>query len=117
MGDKPLKGIRFYAELSGKEPVRDWIKSLTTQEQKILGADLKVIEHSWPIERPLVRSLKNGLWEVRSSLPNRIARIIFMIAKQEMILLHGFIKKTNQTPKQDLTLAHKRQKAFLKLDS
>jgi phage-related protein len=50
------------------------------------------------------------LWEVRSTLErNRIARVIFCIDDGCMILLHGFIKKTQKTPRADLELATKRK--------
>jgi len=41
---------------------------------------------------------------------NRIARVLFCIHQGQMVLLHGFIKKTQQTPESDLDLAVKRQK-------
>jgi phage-related protein len=48
---------------------------------------------------------------VRSSLPQgRIARIIFCVSNSSMVLLHGFIKKTQKTPQQELDLALKRMK-------
>jgi phage-related protein len=60
---------------------------------------------------PLVRPLGRGLWEVRSSLSSgRIARVIFCIDDGEMFLLHGFIKKSQKTPQQDLDLALKRKR-------
>jgi phage-related protein len=60
---------------------------------------------------PLCRKLGGGLWEVRSSLNgNRIARVVFCIAEGRMVLLHGFIKKTQKTPRTDLDLARDRQK-------
>ena len=52
-----------------------------------------------------------GLWEVRSTLPgNRIARVLFCIAEGRMVLLHGFVKKTQKTPDEDLALARRRMR-------
>jgi phage-related protein len=48
------------------------------------------------------------LWEVRSRLGDRIARVIFYVDGQTMVLLHGFIKKTQKTPRHELDLAMKR---------
>lgn len=60
---------------------------------------------------PLVRSLRDGLWNVRSDLTRgKIARVIFTVAHGSMVLLHGFVKKTQATPKRDLDLALKRLK-------
>jgi phage-related protein len=57
---------------------------------------------------PLVRKLAAGLWEVRSRLPGRIARVLFTAGEGRMILLHGFIKKSQKTPAEDLELAKNR---------
>ena len=59
---------------------------------------------------PLVRSMGAGLWEVRIRLENRIARVLFVLDGSTMVLLHGFIKKQQETPKQDLDAARDRLK-------
>jgi phage-related protein len=62
---------------------------------------------------PLCRSLGDGLWEVRSSLPgNRIARVLFSLHQERIVALHGFVKKTRKTPDEDFALAHKRKREF-----
>ena len=58
-------------------------------------------------------SLGHGLWEVRSRLKNRIARTLFILVDEEIVLLHGFIKKDQKTPPDDLDLARKRRKQYL----
>ncbi len=102
--------VRFYATSAGAEPVRDWLRSLPHDIRKIIGDDIKTVQLGWPIGMPLVRNLEPGLWEVRVNLPDGIARVLFTTAGPVMVLVHGFIKKTQQTPKQDLELARKRMK-------
>jgi len=102
---------RFYRSDSGREPVREWLKGLEPEARKVIGEDIKDVEFSWPIGMPLARSLGRELWEGRSSLPDgRIARIIFCIEQEGMVLLHGFMKKTRKTPQHDIDLALKRRK-------
>ena len=102
---------RFYRSNSGREPVREWLRKLDAEDRKILGEDIKDVEFSWPIGMPLVRALGRELWEVRSNLPRgRIARVLFCVETECMVLLHGFIKKTQKTPQSDLDLALKRKK-------
>lgn len=60
----------------------------------------------------MVRKLDRDLWEVRSTLPNSIARVMFTVHEGMIILLHGFIKKSRQTPKRDLVLALNRLKSL-----
>jgi phage-related protein len=63
---------------------------------------------------PLCRPLSGGLWEVRTSLPSgRIARVLFCVREATILVLSGFIKKTQKTPGEELELARKRMKEFL----
>ena len=79
----------------------------------VLGHDLKRVQYGWPVGMPLVKSLGGGLWEVRSSLPSdREARALFFVDQDGIVVLHGFIKKTQKTPPGDLNLARKRMKEF-----
>lgn len=101
---------RFYATAAGRKPVREWLLSLSKDDRRIIGKDIQRVEFGWPIGMPYCRSLAHGLWEVRSDLSgNRTARTIFCITRGELVLLHGFIKKTRTTPAQDLALAFKRK--------
>jgi len=99
----------FYRTEAGGEPVREWLKTLTKEEKKVIGEDIKTCELGWPIGMPVARALGDGLHEVRTKLPgNRISRVIFYVdTKQRMVLLHGFIKKAQKLPDEDFELAQK----------
>jgi phage-related protein len=88
--------------------VRDWLKSLPFDEKRIIGEDIKTVQFGWPLGMPIVRKLEPGLWEVRSKLPDKIARVIFTVNGSKMVLLHGFIKKSEKTPQDDLKVARQR---------
>jgi len=109
---RPL-AVRFFASESGNEPVREWLKSLPFEDRKTIGSDILAVQWAWPVGKPLVDSMGSGLWEVRSNLGNRTARTFFMIAGQEILLLHGILKKSRVAPKQDIDLARKRRKLYL----
>jgi phage-related protein len=111
--DRPLRAVFFRTD-SDTEPVRDWLLDLTREERKTIGADILAVQYAWPVGKPLVDSLGNGLWEIRSRLKDRIARTLFILVNQEIVLLHGFVKKTQKTPAQELDLARKRQSQYLK---
>lgn len=101
----------FYQSESGKQPVRDWLMKLEVADRKIIGTDIKTVEFGWPIGMPTCRPMGKGLYEVRSSLMgSRIARVLFCIYNGQMILLHGFIKKSQKTPKQELDTALDRKR-------
>jgi phage-related protein len=97
----------FFRTGAGGEPVRDWLKDLSSEDRKRIGEDIKTVEFGWPIGMPVCRPLGDGVYEVRTSLArNRIARVLFYIdVKGRMVLLHGFMKKTQKTPGEDLELA------------
>ena len=102
--------VHLYQEESGNIPVRDWLYKLSKEDRKIIGRDIKKIQISWPVDNLLVKPLGNKMWEIRSRLDNRIARIIFVFHEGRIILLHGFIKKTEKTPLQEIDLEKKRFK-------
>ena len=104
--------VVFYAAENGGEPVRDWLRGLPKEDRIRAGEDIRTVELGWPIGMPACRPLGGGIYEVRSILKDRIARVLFAIEGQDMVLLHGFIKKTQRTPKQELDLARKRWKMF-----
>lgn len=105
---------RFYKTENGNEPVREWLKSLTIEEKKKIGEDIKSAEFGWPIGMPTCKHLGKGLHEIRTSVSDKWARIFFCVADNFMILLHAIMKKSNSTPKQDLELARKRMNEFNK---
>lgn len=107
---EPTLQVRFFTTGSGTEPVRNWLKDLPAIEQRILGEDIKTVQFGWPLGMPLVRKMDKDLWEVRIQLPGRIARVLFTVEGQTMVLLHGFIKKSQATPADDLDLAKSRLK-------
>lgn len=113
MTTKKKISVVFFKNDRGKMPVRDWLLTLTPEQKKIIGEDIKTVEFGWPIGMPVSRPLGSGLYEVRSNLPQGvISRVIFAIYKNKMILLHGFIKKDQKTPKKNLNIAKERLKKF-----
>lgn len=105
--DRPLL-VRFFRLDSGREPVREWLKEMRSEHRKTVGEDIKTLQFGWPIGMPLARKMEEGLWELRSHLPGGIARTFFTIFRNEIVLLHGFVKKSQKTPAKELALAKRR---------
>ena len=110
---RPLPAVFFRTE-TGREPVREWLQDLPKTERKIIGVDIMTVQFRWPLGMPLVDYLGSGVWEIRSKLRNRIARTLFFEHEGEIVLLHGFIKKTRKTPNEDRALALQRKNAYIK---
>jgi phage-related protein len=104
----------FYQTEARRVPVLEWLRDLERLDRKQVGLDLLRVQENWPIGMPVCKSLGKGLWEVRSNLSGgRIARVIFCLRGNEIYILHGFLKTTQKTPKQDLELARRRMKEVL----
>jgi phage-related protein len=111
---KPIRKLPaiFYCSGSGHEPVREWLKSLDSADRKTIGEDIAYVQYKWPLGKPRVDHLRESVWEVRSQIGNRVARVLFAVSRSQMILLHAFVKKIQQTPHSDLELAIKRWKEW-----
>jgi len=110
-----MKRVRvvFFRTAAGGEPVREWLRALKPiEDRKKIGLDIQLLEFGWPVGMPICRPMKDGLFEVRTNLTNgRISRALFYVsAAGEMVLVHGFIKKTQKTPDEDIALARKNKR-------
>jgi phage-related protein len=113
MADKrPLRiPVFFYRTAAGREPVLEWLRGLDKDDPRAIGLDLMRVQFGWPIGMPLVRSLRDGSWELRSTLPSRrIARLMLCFHENKIVALHGFIKKTQKTPVEDIEVARQRMR-------
>ncbi|MBC7968236.1 MAG: type II toxin-antitoxin system RelE/ParE family toxin [Fuerstia sp.] len=105
----------FFENETSRMPVREWLLGLAAEDRKIIGDDIRTAEFGWPVGMPLCRTIVGckGLWEIRSTLKGgRITRVLFCVHNRQMVLLHGFIKKTQKTPNRELDIAVARQKGL-----
>ena len=111
---KVVLSVRFFRTATDNEPVREWLKELEAQDRKTIGEDVKTVQIGWPLGMPLVRKMTKDLWEIRVHLHRRSARILFTVVGDDLVLLHGFIKKSQETPQGDLDLAKDRLRQIRK---
>ena len=112
--NKRLKVI-FYKTEAQKEPVREWLQKLSKEDKKIIGENILTLQYAWPVGMPLVRILRDDLFEIRICLSSKQKiRLIFTLFSNTMILLHVFVKKTKKMPLQEFKLALNRKKQFFR---
>lgn len=104
--------IVFYRSEIGNEPVREWLKDLHRDDKRQIGEDIKTAQLGWPLGMPLIKKIDKDLWEVRTRLADSIARVLFTVDGEHMILLHGFIKKSQKTPSNELKTALSRLSTY-----
>lgn len=83
---------------------------MSRDDRRAIGVDIQTVQFSWPIGKPLADHIEGDIWEIRTRLDNRIARILFVIEDASVVLLHGFIKKTQKIPPAELDIARQRLK-------
>lgn len=109
--EQPLKALFFETEQEN-QPCREFLQGLSKEDRKEVGSDIFSVQNGFPLGLPLCRKLTDGLWEVRSKITDGICRVIFAVEENEMILLHGFIKKTQKTPPKEIRIAEQRLKEY-----
>lgn len=100
--------VVFFRLESGREPVREWLKAMPFEHRRIIGEDIKALQFGWPVGMPLARQMDRGLWELRSSLRDQTARTFYTVHADQLVSLHGFVKKSQKTPPRELALAKQR---------
>ena len=109
MDDKvPILRVFFYRSENGNEPVREWLKELRKEDRRAVGEDIKTAQFGWPLGMPLIRKIEKDMWEVRSNITDGIAKTFFTVKGDTMVLLHGFVKKSQETPQNELKTARRR---------
>lgn len=110
----PLRmAVIFFKTDGGNEPALDFIKELPKDDRSKIGFELKTLQIGFPVGMPLCRALGDGLFEMRTSLPStREARLLFLTHGQKLIVLSGFIKKSQKTPESEMRTARERKKAY-----
>ena len=106
--------VHFFQTRSGNESVREWLRELPAEQRRAIGEDLMVVQYRWPLGMPLVRKMGPKLWELRSSIPDGIARLFFTVWDEHIVALHGFVKKGQKTPDYELETAQRRLAEFLR---
>lgn len=102
--------IKFYEKENNQVPVQDFLKSLPKKQSAKAYWSIELLEkYGTALTEPYVKPMKGkykGLWELRVKFASDISRIFyFMPVGETFILLHGFVKKTDETPQGELDIA------------
>ncbi|MGN6489391.1 MAG: type II toxin-antitoxin system RelE/ParE family toxin [Devosia sp.] len=107
-----MYSVVFYKTEAGNEPALDWFRALEPEERRIVGYELRLLQVGFPMGLPRCRALGDDLFELRCTLPNKIARVLFFLDGHSFIVVHGFIKKSQKTPSAELETARARQRKY-----
>ena len=86
-----------------------------TLQARYIGLTSRMIEYGPNLGLPHTNAFGGGLFELRIKGVEGIARVFFCtMVKQEIVILHSFIKKTQKTPERELKVAKLRMKELKK---
>ena len=105
----------FYDLPDGTEPAKDFIDELDEKMIAKLLRAINILESGGIMVRePYSKHLDDGIFEVRAQVGSNISRVLyFFLINQQIILTHGFIKKTQKTPQSEIEKAKKYRNEFL----
>lgn len=93
-----MYSVVFYKTEAGNEPALDWFRALEPEERRIVGYELRLLQVGFPMGLPRCRALGDDLFELRCTLPNKIARVLFFLDGHSFIVVHGFIQEKPEDP-------------------
>lgn len=106
--------VVFFVETSGRSPIREFLESLDVQTQARLRRAIELLlQRNVQAGEPLVRHLESKLWELGVEGRSRIYRLIYAFdSGRRVVVLHGFEKKTQKTPRREIEIAFRRMDDF-----
>ncbi|HZO33084.1 MAG TPA: type II toxin-antitoxin system RelE/ParE family toxin [Chloroflexota bacterium] len=111
--------VEFYVDDDGESPVETFIESLDLKTQGRFEWSIEQLRiRNVSAREPLVKKLTGRLWELREESRTNIYRVIYcFFSGRRIILLHGFQKKTQRTPRGEIEIAERRLARFLERES
>lgn len=108
--------IKFYRDRTGRIPVKEFLDSLDIKmRQKMLRSIQALQELGITLRMPLSESLGDGIFELRAKVGTNISRVMyFFVIGNQAVLTHGFIKKTQKTPKGEIKRAKRIREDYMK---
>lgn len=107
--------IEYYVEENGRNPVDDFLEGLDKGTHARFLWSLEQVRVRNVIARePLVRHVEGKIWEIREESKTNIYRILYIFfTGKRIVLLHGFVKKTQKLPRKELEIALRRLNSFI----
>jgi len=111
-----LFDVEYYEKEDGTFPAEEFILSLDTKMQAKMFRELELLEtFGNELREPHSKPLGDGIYEVRAKFASDITRVLyFFVVDKKIILTNGFVKKTQKTPVNEIELAKKYRKDYLK---
>ena len=107
----PLNVVFYETEMKN-QPCRDFLLELDKEDRQEVGADIFSVQKGFPLGLPLCKKIMNDLWEIRSNISDGICRVFFTVSENTIVLLHGFKKKSQKIPLEEMKIIKSRLNDF-----
>jgi phage-related protein len=116
MADEQEWAIEFYLDEAGESPVRAFLATLDRKTSARFDWSMEQLRilniHA---HEPLVKQVEGKLWELRRASNGNIYRLLyFFFTGRKIVIVHGFQKKTQKTPRREIETARKRMDEYIK---
>lgn len=106
--------IEYYEKENKEKPVEDFISSQNIKTRQKIFSYLKMLKEKGWLPFPYTSHIEGKIWELRIKYSSNIYRILYFIhTSRQIVLLHGFIKKTQKTPGGEIDISIKRMNDFI----
>ena len=107
--------VKFYDKVDGTEPAKDFILELSVKMKSKMLRVINILEVNGPeLREPYSKHLDDGIFELRAQIGSDISRVLyFFVVEGEIVLTHGFIKKTQKTPSREIERAKNYRTEYL----
>ena len=108
--------IEFYQKTDSTEPAVDFLKTLDDKMRAKMVRTIDLLEiHGGSLRAPESKHLEDGIFELRASFGGSITRVLyFFYTGNTAVLTHGFVKKTQKTPRNEIVRAKEYRTDYLR---
>jgi phage-related protein len=107
--------VQFFEKGNGSRPAEEYLRSIDKKlRAKAVRIFMMVEENGPELREPYSKHLDDGIFEIRAKVGSNLARVLyFFIVGKRVIITHGFTKKTQKTPPEEVNRAKQYRKEFM----
>ena len=116
MPDEQGWTVEFYIDNQGNSPVLEFLKTLDRKTSARFDWSIDQLrQRNVHASEPLVKHLEGKIWELRRASDGNIYRLLyFFFTGRKIVFVHGFQKKTQKTPRREITIAQQRMQDYIR---
>ena len=110
-----MYSIDFYTDASGDVPMQEYLDSLTNKMRAKTFRSMQLLREFEPeLRAPNTKPFEDGIFELRTSQGSIAGRCLFFFYDGDVIVLtHGFVKKTQKTPRKEIDRAKQYRRVYM----